>query len=108
MPPTATATKGKTASNGAAKNGHPAGSDPVKRQILNALRAVARGDFSVKLPGSWDGIDGDIAEAFNEVVGWDNRVLKEMERISTVVGHDGRLGQRAELDAPGSWGEKLR
>jgi HAMP domain-containing protein/CheY-like chemotaxis protein len=83
------------------------GSDQSKRQLLNALRAVARGDFSQRLPTTWDGIDGDIADAFNEVVGWDERVLGEIERISTVVGHDGRLGQRAELQAPGGYGGKL-
>ncbi|HEY0380659.1 MAG TPA: HAMP domain-containing protein [Candidatus Elarobacter sp.] len=74
---------------------------------MSALRAVSRGDFTAKLPTTWDGIDADIAEAFNEVVGHNARVLKEIERISTVVGYDGRLGQRAELQAPGSYGEKL-
>ena len=41
------------------------------------------------------------------MVGWNGRVLKEIERVSTVVGYDGRLGQRSELQAPGSYGEKL-
>src|SRR6202163_4276109 len=81
--------------------------DAAKRQLLNALRAVTRGDFTVKLPGTWHGIDGDIADAFNEVVGLDARVLKELERISTVVGYDGRMVQRAELHFPGGDGEKL-
>jgi len=113
MPPAAVAGKSKT--NGsqraaAVKNGvtpRSTSADHAKRQLLGALRAVARGDFSVKLPTTWDGLDGDIAEAFNEVVGWNARVLKEMERISNVVGIDGRLGQRAELKAPGGFGEKL-
>ncbi len=112
MPPSAVA--GKTKSNGKqpAGRGAPRGTDGssqdhAKRQLLNALRAVSRGDFSQRLPGTWDGIDGDIAEAFNEVVGSNARVLKEMERISQVVGHDGRLGQRTELQAPGGYGEKL-
>jgi HAMP domain-containing protein/CheY-like chemotaxis protein len=117
MPPTALAGKAKT--NGkrpAEKNGTAAGrtstpstlkADHTKRLLLNALRAMARGDFTVKLPTTADGIDGDIAEAFNEVVGMNARVLKEMERISTVVGFDGRLGQRAELQAPGGYGDKL-
>ena len=48
-----------------------------------------------------------VGEAFNEMVGWNGRVLKEIERVSTVVGYDGRLGQRSELQAPGSYGEKL-
>ncbi|HTD34726.1 MAG TPA: HAMP domain-containing protein, partial [Candidatus Elarobacter sp.] len=119
MPPAAVAGKPKTngkrtATNGAPaeRNGAPAArstaaSDSAKRQLLNALRAVARGDFTVKLPINWDGIDGDIAEAFNEVVGWNGRVLREIERTSNVVGIEGRLGQRSELQAPGSYGEKL-
>ncbi|MDB5028938.1 MAG: two-component hybrid sensor and regulator, partial [Candidatus Eremiobacteraeota bacterium] len=87
--------------------GRTAAGDSAKRQLLNALRAVARGDFSVKLPASWDGIDGDIAEAFNDVVGSNARVLREIERVSNVVGLDGRLGQRADWQAPGGYGEKL-
>ncbi len=119
MPPAAIAGKPKTngkrapAHNGApARNGASNGSastvaENTKRQLLSALRAVGRGDFTVKLPTTWEGIDGDIAEAFNEVVTMDARMLREFERISTVVGHDGRLGQRADVQAPGSWGEKL-
>jgi HAMP domain-containing protein/CheY-like chemotaxis protein/signal transduction histidine kinase len=115
MPPAAVAGKTKPdVKRPAAKNGASPGrengvtrSDHVKRALVNALRAVSRGDFTAKLPTSWDGIDGDIAEAFNEMVGWNGRILKEMERISTVVGYDGRLGQRSELQAPGSFGEKL-
>ena len=38
------------------------------RQLLKALRAFKRGDFSVRLPADLTGIDGEIAEAFNEVV----------------------------------------
>ena len=116
MPPAAVAGKTKPDAKrpAAAKNGAPPARsngardpDHVKRQLLSALRAVTRGDFTAKLPTTWDGIDGDIAEAFNEVVGWNGRVLKEIERVSSVVGYDGRLGQRAELQAPGSYGEKL-
>ncbi len=113
MPSAAVAGKSKPNGNqrAAVKNGvaspRSSSGDHAKRQLLGALRAVARGDFSVKLPTSWDGLDGDIAEAFNEVVGWNARVLKEVERISNVVGIDGRLGQRAELKAPGGFGEKL-
>jgi HAMP domain-containing protein/CheY-like chemotaxis protein/signal transduction histidine kinase len=116
MPPAAVAGKAKI--NGkrpAAKNdvavsrngGGGTAAEGAKRQLLNALRSVARGDFTAKLPTSLDGIDGEIAEAFNEVVGLNGRVLKEIERVSNVVGVDGRLGQRAELQAPGSYGEKL-
>ena len=39
-----------------------------KRAILGALRALKRGDFTVELPRTLDGTDGEIADAFNEVV----------------------------------------
>ncbi|HYW54691.1 MAG TPA: HAMP domain-containing protein, partial [Dongiaceae bacterium] len=96
--------------NGAAAlrdGARPSPGDAAKRQLLSALRAVARGDFAVKLPTTWSGLDGDIAEAFNEVVGSNGRVLREIERISNVVGIEGRLAQRSDLQAPGGYGEKL-
>ena len=37
-----------------------------KRELLNALQAVRNGDFSVRLPGDSEGIDGKIADTFNE------------------------------------------
>jgi len=37
--------------------------------LLEALRAVKQGDFSVRLPTGKNGVMGEIAEVFNEVVG---------------------------------------
>jgi len=48
------------------------------RQLLAALRAFRRGDFSVRLPRDLDGIDGEIAETFNEVVDLAERKAKEI------------------------------
>ena len=39
-----------------------------QRQLLAALRAVRKGDFSVRLPLDLEGIAGEIGEAFNDVV----------------------------------------
>ena len=39
-----------------------------RREILQALRLLRRGDFSVRLPMDLTGVDGEIACAFNEVV----------------------------------------
>ena len=36
-------------------------------ELLRALRAFRRGDFSVRMPSGLSGIDGEIARAFNEV-----------------------------------------
>jgi HAMP domain-containing protein/signal transduction histidine kinase/CheY-like chemotaxis protein len=74
------------------------------RQLLAALRAFRRGDFSVRLPRDLSGIDGEIAEAFNDVVEMNDRMTKEFERLGEVVGKQGKIGQRARLpQAAGSW-----
>ena len=43
------------------------------------------------------GVAGKVAEAFNEVVELNERLVGELERISQVVGKAGRLNQRATL-----------
>ena len=56
-----------------------------RRQLLGALRALRRGDFSVRLPEEVDGVDGEIAELFNEVVGMNEALTSEFERLARVV-----------------------
>jgi len=74
------------------------------RQLLAALRAFRRGDFSVRLPDDLDGVDGDIAEAFNSVVELNDRMTKEFERLGETVGRQGKINHRAKLPgATGSW-----
>jgi hypothetical protein len=41
-----------------------------RRHLLVALRTFRKGDFSVRLPIGPTGIDGEITEAFNDVVPW--------------------------------------
>ena len=79
-----------------------------QRQLLGALRAVRQGDFSIRLPRSLTGIAGEIAEAFNDVVELQERTSKEFQRISVVVGRDGRIGQRATIGgASGGWSDRI-
>src|SRR5687767_12646198 len=74
------------------------------RQLLGALRAFRKGDFSARLPIGLSGIDGEIAEAFNDVVELSERTTKEFERLGDVVGKEGKIGHRAQLpNATGSW-----
>ncbi|MBV8489625.1 MAG: HAMP domain-containing protein, partial [Candidatus Eremiobacteraeota bacterium] len=75
-----------------------------RRQLLSALRAFRRGDFSVRLPLDLSGIEGDIAEAFNDCIELNARLADELNRISNVVGREGRISQRASLGGvSGAW-----
>ncbi|HEY9217929.1 MAG TPA: HAMP domain-containing protein [Phenylobacterium sp.] len=74
------------------------------RELLAALKAFRRGDFSVRLSRSLAGVDGEIADAFNEVVELNDRMTKEFERLGEVVGRQGKITHRAKLPAAtGSW-----
>ncbi|MCI0398539.1 MAG: HAMP domain-containing protein, partial [Chloroflexi bacterium] len=74
------------------------------RQVLDALVAVRKGDFSVRLPNDWAGINGKIADAFNDVVELNEIMFRELERVSRVVGKEGKIKQRASLGrVSGAW-----
>src|SRR5260221_14399952 len=69
-------------------------------ELLSALRAFRRGDFSVRLPRSYRGVKGEIAEAFNDVVELNDRMTREFERLGETVGRQGQVNHRARLPAP--------
>src|SRR4026207_1405409 len=74
------------------------------REILRALRAFKRGDFTVRMPSDLTGIDGEIAQAFNDVVQMNEAMNGEFARLSDQVGKEGKINQRARMPAgSGSW-----
>jgi CheY-like chemotaxis protein/signal transduction histidine kinase/HAMP domain-containing protein len=73
-------------------------------QLLRVLTAVKKGDFSARMPVDKTGVAGKIADTLNEIVELNERAVKELDRVSTAVGKDGMIAQRASLDnAGGGW-----
>src|SRR5579872_667773 len=88
------------------RNGH---QELDKVELLKALLAFGRGDFSVRLSPSLSGLDGKIADAFNHVLDISQKMARELERINHVVGTEGRLAQRANVgDVTGLRSEERR
>ncbi len=78
------------------------------RRILATILALRDGNFSVRLPSDWDGIDGQIATALNQALSYENRLSREIERLSRTVGREGRLQQRMSIPgAIGEWAAKV-
>src|SRR3984893_7473877 len=74
--------------------------------LLHALQAMKFGDFSVRLPSDGVDIEGKIADTFNEIVGANERMAKQLERVGQVVGREGKTRQRVRFGlAGGAWGE---
>jgi CheY-like chemotaxis protein/HAMP domain-containing protein len=73
-------------------------------ELLKALRAFKRGDFSARMPLNLTGIDGDIAQAFNDVVEMNETLVSEIARVGDQVGKEGQISQRMSLPgATGGW-----
>jgi HAMP domain-containing protein/CheY-like chemotaxis protein len=64
------------------------------------------GDFSVRLPGDWTGLEGKIADTFNEIIAANQRMSHELKRVGQVVGKEGRTRERTHFgQSKGAWGE---
>src|SRR3982074_3915027 len=83
-------------------NGKP---DP-SQELLHALQAMRSGDFSVRMTGDHLGIEGKIADTFNEIVAANERIAHTPDRRRQVVGREGKPRQRVKFDlSSGSWAD---
>jgi HAMP domain-containing protein/CheY-like chemotaxis protein/signal transduction histidine kinase len=74
--------------------------------ILASLQTVRDGNFSVRLPGSWTGLAGKIADTFNSIVSANQQMAEELKRVGQVVGKEGRTRERTRFhESRGAWGE---
>ena len=75
-------------------------------ELLAALQAVRVGDFSVRMSGDRLGIEGKIADTFNEIVAANQRMAQQLERVGQRVGKEGKTKQRVRFGvSSGAWGE---
>jgi HAMP domain-containing protein/signal transduction histidine kinase/DNA-binding response OmpR family regulator len=83
-------------------------SEAHSRLILSTIVAFREGNFSVRLPADWTGVDAQIAEAFNQTIAQKERIVHEVMRLSATVGKEGRLRQRMSLPgAVGAWASEV-
>src|SRR4029079_4897132 len=81
------------------------GKSPL-HELLHALQAMRAGDFTVRMAGDQIGIEGKIADVFNEIVTANERMATQLERVGQVVGREGKTRQRVNFGlSSGAWGE---
>jgi HAMP domain-containing protein/CheY-like chemotaxis protein/signal transduction histidine kinase len=72
--------------------------------LLKTLMAFKKGDFSARLPTEWTGEAGKIADTLNDIIELNEKTTRELERVSRLVGREGKITQRATVPAAsGSW-----
>ena len=77
-------------------------------ELLRVLNSFRNGDVSVRLPSDKTGIAGKIYDALNDVIENSDRLTKELERVSHLVGKEGKLGHRAKQSSEGGvWAQSI-
>ena len=72
--------------------------------ILQSLKTMKDGDFSVRLPVSWTGLPGKIADNFNEIVTANEQMAFELKRVGQAVGKEGKTRERIRVEhRRGAW-----
>ena len=75
-------------------------------RLLQALQSMRAGDFGVRLPSDCTGLEGKIADTFNEIVAANQCMAQELEQVGQVVGTRGQdphaCQARADQPAPGA------
>src|ERR1700751_3564724 len=81
------------------------GRDP-EQELLHALQAMRSGDFSVRMTGDHEGVDGKIADLFNELAAANQRMAQQLARVGQAVGREGKTRQRVKFGlSSGSWAD---
>ncbi|MEX2110253.1 MAG: HAMP domain-containing protein [Gemmatimonadaceae bacterium] len=74
------------------------------RRLLAAIRDLRDGDFDVRLPLAEEPLLAEIADAFNGIAKLNESLADEMIRVSTTIGREGEMTERASLGSvTGGW-----
>src|SRR3984885_13912095 len=107
---TVTSREKKTKSSENGGGGKPSRPQPTHQSddlalILASLQTMRDGDFSVRLPVAWVGLQGKIADTFNDIVAANEQMSRELNRVGQAVGKEGKTRERTRFQqSRGSWG----
>ena len=71
--------------------------DQFSQALLSAMLSFKQGDFSVRMSSALTGVNGKIADAFNDIALLSERRARETARVTHAVGKEGKLKQRMNV-----------
>ncbi len=105
-PPPSPLSETSEARNGASPHELNGSRDAALGALLDALQSMRAGDFSVRMNRSGAGLEGRIADTFNDIVAANEQMARQLERVGQVVGREGKTKQRVKFGlGSGAWGE---
>ncbi|MGH7907918.1 MAG: hypothetical protein ACREP6_14940, partial [Candidatus Binataceae bacterium] len=84
-------------------------SDPFLSELLHALTALDRGDFSIRLHANGDkGVKGQIVRSLSSIAERSQSITNEISRVERAITLEGRMTERIALRAGGGgWSSVL-
>lgn len=80
--------------------------DEDARALLEALLAMRRGDFSVRMRSDMTGVTGKIADTLNDIIAANQKMAAQLENVGQVVERDGRTSTRVRFGlSDGAWAD---
>ncbi|SCK45604.1 HAMP domain-containing protein [Streptomyces sp. WMMB 322] len=74
------------------------------RHLLGAMRSLNDGDFSARAAPESEGVLGEVAGVFNQIVTRNEHLATELRRVRRAVAKEGHLDERVSASpGPGSW-----
>jgi HAMP domain-containing protein/signal transduction histidine kinase/CheY-like chemotaxis protein len=78
------------------------------RELLEKLKEVKNGNFTVRLPSDEVGVAGKVFDTLNDIIAMNEKMMHEFTRARNTIGREGKLTQRIILPSTkGSWNSGL-
>src|SRR6187402_821251 len=74
-------------------------SEAFSRQLLSAMNELRAGNFSVRLPNDLLGMQGRMADVFNDLALLNQQRANEIARVCRMVGKEGKVKERLALSS---------
>src|SRR5690348_13596034 len=89
-------------------NGQGKTADAIDPKVaLNVLSAVKHGDFTVRMPVVGTGSARKVAQTLNDIIESNQRLEREVRRLSKRVGKEGQVKPESLGEAGGAWASTL-
>ena len=100
---------GNGGGNGRGGRDTAAADERALQRLLTGLREMRDGDVAMRLPEDGDPLMAEIASTFNQLADRRERLAGEIIRISTTIGREGSMTDRATMggDAGGDWARSI-
>ena len=77
--------------------------------MLTILMDYKKGQFSGRLPSTWTGVMGKMADSMNDILTMSEQRAEEITRVCRVVGQEGKLKQRLSVPGvTGGWANEIQ